>query len=394
MRRIYLDHAATTPARPEVVKAMSPYFADSFGNPSSVHSYGQQARTALEEARAKVAELIGARSEEIVFTSGGTEADNYALKGVAYANQQRGNHIITTSVEHHAVLEVCKFLERGGFTVTYLPVDRYGLVDPGDVKKALTARTVLVSVIHGSNEVGTIEPVEEIGGIARAAGAYFHTDAVQTVGHIPVNVDRLKVDLLSISAHKLYGPKGIGALYIRKGTRLVPFVHGGAQEGGRRAGTENVPAIVGLGKAAELAGQEMSKEAERLVRLRDKLINGLVERIDNIGLNGHPTRRLPNNVNVNIDFVEGESMLLNLDLEGICASTGSACSSASLEPSHVLLALGLPPEQAHCSLRLSLGRENTDADIERVLQVLPGIVVKLRAVSPLAKTKNRGGESA
>jgi cysteine desulfurase len=373
---------------------MSPYFADSFGNPSSVHSYGQEARTALEEARAKVAALIGARSEEIVFTSGGTEADNFALKGVAYANQNRGNHIITSSVEHHAVLEVCKFLERGGFTVTYLPVDRYGLVDPGDVRKAITAKTILISVIHGSNEVGTIEPVEEIGEIARNAGTYFHTDAVQTVGHIPVNVDSLRVDLLSISAHKLYGPKGIGALYVRKGAKLVPFVHGGAQEKGRRAGTENVPAIVGLGKAAELAGQEMSREAERLVRVRDKLINGLMENIDDIRLNGHPTRRLPNNVNVNIDFVEGESMLLNLDLEGICASTGSACSSASLEPSHVLLALGLPPEQAHCSLRLTLGRENTEADVERVLEVLPGIVARLRAVSPLAKAKNRGEKNA
>jgi cysteine desulfurase len=387
MRRIYLDHAATTPTRPEVVKAMLPFFTDAFGNPSSIHSQGQEAKGAVEEARIKVAELIGARSEEIVFTSGGTEADNFALKGIAYANEHKGNHIITTSIEHHAVLEACKFLGRRGFRITYLPVDKYGLVDTNDVRKAITAKTILISVMHANNEVGTIEPVEEIGRIAREAGIYFHSDAVQTVGHIPVNVDKLKVDLLSISAHKLYGPKGAGALYVRKGIKLVSLMHGGEQEKRRRAGTENVPAIVGLGKAVELAGQEMGKEAERLAYLRDKLIKGLEEKIDHIRLNGHLTRRLPNNVNVSVDFVEGESMLLNLDLEGVCASTGSACSSASLEPSHVLLALGLPHEQAHGSLRFTLGRENTEADIERVLEVLPGIVAKLRAMSPLSKTQ-------
>jgi len=387
MRRIYLDHAATTPTHPEVVKAMLPFFTDAFGNPSSIHSYGQEAKGAVEEARTKVAELIGARSEEIVFTSGGTEADNYALKGVAYANEHKGNHIITTSIEHNAVMEVCKFLERREFGITYLPVDKYGLVDPDDARKAITDKTILISVMHANNEVGTIEPVEEIGRIAREAGVYFHTDAVQTVGHIPVNVAELKVDLLSISAHKLYGPKGAGALYIRKGTRLVSFMHGGAQEKRRRAGTENVPAVVGLGKAVELAGQEIGKEAERLAYLRDKLIKGLGEKIDHIRLNGHPRKRLPNNVNVSVDFVEGESLLLNLDLEGICASTGSACSSASLEPSHVLLALGLPAEQAHGSLRFTLGRENTEADVERVLGVLPGIVARLRAMSPLLKTR-------
>jgi len=385
MRRIYLDHAATTPTRPEVVKAMLPYFTDAFGNPSSIYSYGQEAKGAIEEARTKVAELIGARSEEIIFTSGGTEADNFALEGVAYANERKGNHIITTSIEHHAVMEVGKFLERRGLKITRLPVDKYGLVDPDDVKRAITDKTILISVMHANNQVGTIEPVEEIGKIAREAGVYFHTDAVQTVGHIPVNVDKLKVDLLSIAAHKFYGPKGVGALYVRKGTRLVSLMHGGEQEKRRRAGTENVPAIVGLGKAVELAGQEMGKEAERLAYLRDKLIKGLVEKIDHIRLNGHPTRRLPNNVNVSVDFVEGESMLLNLDLEGICASTGSACSSASLEPSHVLLALGLSAEQAHGSLRFTLGRENTEADVERVLEVLPGIVAKLRAMSPLLR---------
>jgi cysteine desulfurase len=386
MRRIYLDHAATTPTHPEVVKAMLPYFTDAFGNPSSIYSYGLEAKGAIEEARTKVAELIGARSEEIIFTSGGTEADNFALKGVAYANEHKGNHIITTPIEHHAVMEACKFLERRGFMITYLSVDEYGLVNPQDVKKAITAKTILISVMHASNEVGTIEPISEIGKIAKEAGVYFHTDAVQAVGHIPVNVDELKVDLLSISAHKLYGPKGAGALYIRKGTRSVSLIHGGEQEKRRRAGTENVPAIVGLGKAMEIAGQTMNREVERLSYLRDKLIEGLVERIDNIRLNGHPRKRLPNNVNVSVDFVEGESMLLNLDLEGICASTGSACSSSSLEPSHVLLALGLPAEQAHGSLRFTLGRENTEADVERVLEVLPRIVAGLRTMSPLLKS--------
>ena len=387
MRRIYLDHAATTPTHPEVVKAMLPYFTDAFSNPSSIYSCGQEARGAVEEARTKVAELIGARSEEIIFTSGGTEADNFALKGIAYANENKGNHIITTAVEHHAVMEACKFLRRRGFRITYLPVDEYGLVDPQDIKRAITNKTILISVMHANNEVGTVEPIGEIGKIAKEAGVYFHTDAVQTVGHIPVNVDELRTDLLSISGHKLYGPKGVGVLYVRKGIKLVPLMHGGEQERRHRAGTENVPAIVGLGRAIELAGQAMNKEAERLSYLRDKLIEGLVERIDHIRLNGHPRNRLPNNVNVSVDFVEGESMLLNLDLEGICASTGSACSSASLKPSHVLLALGLPPEQAHGSLRFTSGRENTEEDVERVLEVLPRIVAKLRAMSPLFKAQ-------
>ena len=386
MRRIYLDHAATTPTHPEVVKAMLPYFTDVFGNPSSIYSYGQEAKGAIEEARTKMAELIGARSEEIIFTSGGTEADNHALKGVAYANERNGNHIITTAIEHHAVLEACKFLEGRGFIITYLPVDEYGLVDPQDVKKAITDKTILISVMHASNEVGTIEPISEIGKIARETGVYFHTDAVQTVGHIPLNVDDLSVDLLSISGHKFYGPKGIGALYVRKGVKLASLMHGGGQERRRRAGTENVPGIVGLGRAAEIASHEMSKEAERLACLRDKLIKGLEEKIDNIRLNGHPRKRLPNNVDISVDFIEGEAMLLNLDLEGICASTGSACSSASLEPSHVLLALGVPPEQAHGSLRFTLGRENTEEDVERVLEALPRIVAKLRAMSPFLKS--------
>ena len=386
MKRIYLDYAATTPMHPEVVKAMLPYFTDVFGNPSSIHSYGQEAKGAIEEARVKVADLIGARGEEIIFTSGGTEADNFALKGVAFANESKGNHIITSSIEHHAGIETCKFLERRGFRVTYLPVDEYGLVDPGDVKKAITDKTILISVMQANNEMGTIEPIAEIGRIAKEAGIYFHTDAVQAVGHIPVDVNELEVDLLAMSAHKVYGPKGVGALYIRKGTKLIPFMHGGDQERRRRASTENVPGIVGLGKAVELAQQEMAEEAERLTYLRDQLIKGLLGRIDHTRLNGHPLKRLPNNVNVSVDYVEGESMLLNLDLEGICASTGSACSSSSLEPSHVLLALGLSPEQAHGSLRFSLGKWTSEEEIERVLEVLPRVVAKLRAMSPLLKS--------
>ncbi|MFC1938279.1 cysteine desulfurase NifS [Chloroflexota bacterium] len=386
MKQIYLDYTATTPVHPDVVKAMLPYFTDIFGNASSIHSYGQGAKGAIEDARVKVADIIGARSEEIVFTSGGTEADNFALKSVVLANKSEGNHIITSPVEHHAVIEICKFLDERGHNVTYLPVDGYGMVDPDDVRRAVTNETVLISVMHGNNEMGTMEPVAEIGKIAREAGVYFHTDAVQTLGHIPVDVDELGVDLLSMSAHKLYGPKGVGALYIRKGTKLISFIHGGEQERKRRAGTENVSAIVGFGKAIELAQQEMSEEAERLASLRDQLIKGLLERIDHIRLNGHPQRRLPSNVNISVDFVEGESMLLNLDMEGICASTGSACSSSSLEPSHVLQAMGILPEQAHGSLRFSLGKWTTEEDIKRVLEVLPRVVAKLRAMSPLLKS--------
>lgn len=385
MPRIYLDYAATTPTHPEVVQAMLPYFTEVFGNPSSIYSCGQEAKGAVEEARDSVAALIGAMGEEIVFTSGGTEADNFALKGIAYANESRGNHIITTTIEHHAVIETCGFLEKRGFQVTYLPVDEDGLVDPQDVKRAITSKTILISVIYANNEVGTIEPIEEIGQIAREAGIYFHTDAVQAVGHIPIDVDRLGVDLLSLSAHKLYGPKGIGALYIRQGTKLLAFMHGGSQEGKRRASTENVPGIVGLGRTVELARQEMDEEAERVTYLRDKLTKGILERIDHSRLNGHPVRRLPNNVNVSISFVEGESMCLNLDLQGICVSTGSACSSSSLEPSHVLLALGISPEAAHSSLRLTLGKWTTEEEIDQVLEALPQVTSRLRAMSPLLK---------
>jgi cysteine desulfurase len=386
VKRIYMDYAATTPVDPEVVKAMSPYFSDVFGNPSSIHSCGQEARKAVESAREVLADFIGARPEEVVFTSGGTESDNFALKGVAYANENKKNHIITSAVEHHAVLEPCHFLEKRGFKVTYLRVDKYGMVDPDDVRKAITPQTSLVSIIHASNEVGTIQPIAEIGKITREAGVYLHTDAVQTAGHIPVNVRDMNVDLLSISGHKLYGPKGVGAIYIRKGTRIMPFMQGGGQEDGRRGSTYNVPGIVGLGKAVEIARRDMDQEAERVTAFRDRLLAGLLEKIDFIKLNGHPTSRLPNNVNVSVAFVEGEATLLSLDFEGICASTGSACSSESLEPSHVLSAMQVPAEEARCSIRFSLGKWNTEEEIDQLLKVLPGIIGKLREMSPLYKS--------
>ena len=385
MKRIYLDYAATTPTAPEVVEAMLPYFTDRFGNPSSIHSFGQEGKAAIEEAREKIANLIGAKQEEIIFTSGGTESNNSALKGVAYANQHKGNHIITTPLEHHAIIEPCNFLEKSGFKVTYLPVDKDGLLNPEEVKKAITTKTILISAMHANNEIGTIEPIAEIGRIARERDIYFHTDAVQTFGHLPINVDELNISLLSISAHKLCGPKGVGALYVRKGTRMVSFMHGGEQERRRRASTENVPAIVGFGKAVEIAEEKMEEEAKELTILRDKLIKGIFEKIDHVCLNGHPTKRLPNNINVSIEFVEGESMLLNLDMEGIAASTGSACSSSSLEPSHVLLSLGLSPELAHGSLRFTLGRYTKEEEIDYVLEILPKIVDKLRSMSPLYK---------
>jgi len=387
MKKIYLDYAATTPVHPQIVQAMLPYFTEIFGNPSSIHSIGQEARAAVESSRLKLAGFIGAHPEEVVFTSGGTESDNFAIKGIAYANESKGNHIITSSIEHHAVLEPCRFLQNYGFEVTYLPVDRHGMVDPDDVRKAITPRTILVSIMHASNEVGTIEPITEIGRITREAGVYFHTDAVQTFGHIPVDVNELNVDLLSISGHKIYGPKGIGAIFIRKGTRIVPVMHGGGQEDGRRGSTYNVSGIVGLGKAVEIAQVEMADEAQRLINLRNRLISGLFERIDYINLNGHPEKRLPNNVNVSIEFVEGEATLVSLDLEGICASTGSACSSESLEPSHVLTAMQVPPEQARCSLRFTLGKWTTQEEIDRVLEVLPEVVRRLRNVSPLYNQK-------
>jgi len=383
MKRTYLDYAATTPTDPKVVQAMAPYYTESFGNPSAVYSCGQETRLAVEAARSKVASVIGAHPDEIIFTSGGTESDNSAIKGAARASRARGNHIITTTIEHHAVLESCNTLEKEGYEITRLTTDSYGLVSPEAVRQAIGPRTILISVMHANNEVGTIQPVSEIGQIAREAGITFHTDAVQTVGHLPVNVDELKVDLLASSAHKFYGPKGVGFLYVRKGTRLDPYMTGGAQERGRRAGTENVPGIVGLAKALELANADLTGEAERQTALRDYLIAEIQARIPSVHLNGHPSRRLPNNVNVTVDFVEGEAVLLSLDMEGICASTGSACSSGSGEPSHVLTALGISPAQAHCSLRFTLGKWTTEQDARRLLEVLPPIVARLRAMSPL-----------
>jgi len=387
VRRIYLDYAATTPTHPDVVKAMLPYFTEKFGNPSAIYACAQETKAAIEDARSKVARLLGARDEEIVFTSGGTEANNFAIKGTAYANKRKGNHIITNVIEHHAVLETCHFLEKMGYQLTILPVDSYGMVSPDDVRNAITPKTILITIMMANNEIGTIQPIAEISKIAREAGVYLHTDAVQTACHLPINVDELGIDMLSMSAHKFYGPKGVGALYIRKGTRLVSFMHGGGQERNRRASTENVPGIVGMGKAVELAMDEMDTEAKRITRLRDKLIKGLFDRIDPLRLNGHPQKRLPNNVNISIAFVEGEAICLNLDVEGICASTGSACSSGSLEPSHVMLALKLPPEEMRSSIRFSLGKWTTDEEIEYVLDVLPRIVNKLRAMSPLLKTR-------
>ncbi|KAF0133594.1 MAG: cysteine desulfurase [Candidatus Saganbacteria bacterium] len=374
-----MDYAATTPTHPDVLAEMQPYFFLKFGNPSSIHQFGQEAKAAIETAREKTAKLIGASADEIVFTSGGTESDNFAIEGIAFANEKKGKHIITSKIEHHAVSECCEFLAKRGFTITHIPVDKFGLVDPEDVKKTITDKTILISIMHANNEIGTIEPIAEIAGIAKEKGVYFHTDAVQTAGHIPIN--KLNADLISFSAHKFYGPKGIGALYIKKGTRMVSFLHGGAQEKNRRASTENVPGIVGMGKACELAQNDMAIEKETI--LRDKLIKGLFDQIPEIVLNGHPTLRLPNNVNISIKHIEGESILINLDLMGIAASSGSACTSGSLDPSHVLMAIGLAHEVAHGSLRLTLGKYTTDDDIIYLLETLPPIVKKLRAMSPL-----------
>ncbi|OGD13488.1 cysteine desulfurase NifS [Candidatus Atribacteria bacterium RBG_19FT_COMBO_35_14] len=383
MKKIYMDHAATTSTDVEVVKAMEPYFSLKYGNPNSIHSFGQEAREVVEEARGKTAHLIRANPSEIVFTAGGTEADNYAIKGIAWANQKKGNHIITSKIEHHAVLHSCQFLEKQGFRVTYLPVDKYGLIDSEDVKKAITGKTILVTIMHANNEIGTIEPIKEISKVVKKAGIYFHTDSVQTTGHIPIDVNDLGLDMLSMSGHKFYGPNGVGALYLRKGTRIVNLIDGGAQEKNRRAGTENVAGIVGLGKAAELAEKRLlqGKEVE-VIKLRDKLIKGITEKIDHTHLNGHPTKRLPGNANFCFEFIEGESMLLSLDMEGVAASSGSACTSGSLTASHVLLAIGLPPEIAHGSLRLTLGKDNTEEEIDYVIEILPGIIKKLRALSP------------
>ena len=385
-KHIYLDYSATTYIKPQVFDEMLPYLNTYYGNPSSIYSMSRVTEKAIDKARERVAKALNADKSEVFFTGGGSEADNWALKGVAFANKQRGNHIITTKIEHHAILHACEFLEKNGFEVTYLPVDAEGFVDPEAVRRAITDKTLLVSVMLANNEIGTIEPIQEIGKICHEKNVLFHADAVQAVGHKPIDVREMNIDLLSMAGHKFYGPKGVGVLYIRKGVKIDNLVHGGGQEKGRRAGTENIPGIVGLGKAIELATEEMQGENKRLTALRDKLIRGLSSRIPHSRVNGPLNEyRMPGNVNMCFRFIEGESMLLLLDNKGISASSGSACTSGSLDPSHVLLAIGLPHEIAHGSLRLTLGSDTTEADIDYVIEVLPGIVQRLRDMSPLWK---------
>ncbi|MFQ5648280.1 MAG: cysteine desulfurase NifS [Candidatus Aenigmatarchaeota archaeon] len=380
MRRIYLDHAATTPVAKEVLEAMEPYFSEKFGNASSLHSFGQEARRALEDSREQVAKLINADSAEIFFTSGGTEADNMAIKGTV----KPGDHIITSRIEHHAVLHVCEHLESQGVKVTYLPVDEYGLVDPKEVEKAITKATRLVSIMHANNEIGTIEPIEEIGKICRKHKVLFHTDAVQTFGKVPIDVKKMPIDMLSASSHKLYGPKGVGCLYIRAGTKVTPLLHGGGHESGRRSGTENVAGAVGFAKACETARKKMKDEAKRGAGLRDMLVKAILE-IPDTKLNGHAEKRLPGNANFSFRGIEGESLIMYLDMKGIAASTGSACSTKSLEPSHVLTAIGLKPFEAQGSLRLALGKDNTEEDIKYTIEVIKETVENLRKISPFKK---------
>ncbi len=382
---IYMDHSATTPVRPEVRDAMLPFLGEKFGNASSVHSAGREARQAVESARATVAAAVGAAPEEIVFTSGGTESDNFAIKGAARAAGRAGGRIVTSAIEHPAVLNTCAHLAKQGFGVSSLPVNADGLVEPDELRRILEAHAgevVLVSVMMANNEVGTIQPARELAAIAHEASALFHTDAVQAVGKIPVDVEALGVDLLSLSGHKFYGPKGVGALYIRSGTRIHPVQHGGHHESNRRAGTEDVPGIVGMARALELACEERDRQGVRLHELRDRLQQGLLDQVPDCRLNGHQERRLPHLLNISFSNVEGESMLLALDAEGVCVSTGSACTSGTLEPSHVLMAMGIPPEVAHGSLRFSLGRDNTREEVEYVLDVLPPIIERLRSMSP------------
>jgi cysteine desulfurase len=375
---IYLDHSATTPVRPEVAEIVHDYMTDFFGNPSSVHSYGRTAKTALSEARKQIAEVIGASSEEIFFTSGGTESDNIAIFGAAYQHAEKGKHIITTAIEHHAVLDAFKILEKEGYELTILPVDEYGMVNLSDIEKAIKQDTILISVMHANNEVGTIQPIEEISRLARKKGVLFHVDAVQSFGKLSIDAKKLDIDLLSVSGHKIYGPKGTGFLYVRNGVKLRPLFYGGEQEGKLRPGTENLSGIVGLGVAAELVVVDMEKEMLRLSKLRDKLITGLLEKVPDIKINGHPEKRVAINANISFSFVKGKELLHALDLHGIAASSGSACSAAFVNPSHVLIAMGLSKELAQGSIRMTLGQENDEEDIDYVLDVLPSIVENLR----------------
>ncbi|MDF2881000.1 MAG: cysteine desulfurase NifS [Clostridiaceae bacterium] len=384
-RKVYMDYAATTFTRPEVLEEMMPYFTEEFGNPSSLYSFSDKTKKVVDLSRERVAKAINAEKNEIFFTAGGSEADNWALKGIAYAHMNKGKHIITTSIEHHAIINTGKFLEKQGFEVTYLPVDQYGMVRVEDVEKAIRPDTILVSVMFANNEVGTIQPIKEIGKVCREHKVLFHTDAVQAVTHVPIDVKDMNIDLLSMAGHKFYGPKGIGALYIRKGIKIENLIHGGGQERGKRASTENIAGIVGIGKAIELASNEMENESKRLIALREKLMNGIIERIPYTKINGSKdiNRRLPGNANFSFIGIEGETLLLDLDFAGIYASTGSACASASLDPSHVLLAMGLKHEVAHGSLRLTLGAKSTEEDVNYVLEVLPDLVKRRREMSPL-----------
>ncbi len=381
MKKIYLDYAATTPVDPRVFKAMLPYFSEKFGNTMSLHSFGQEAKLALEKSREKAADLIGAKSNEIIFTGSATESNNLALKGIALANKEKGKHIIISQIEHPCVVGAADWLEEQGFEITKLGVDKYGLVNPLDVKKAIKKDTILVSIIHASNEIGTIQPIEKIGKICRQKKVYFHTDAVQSFGKLPINVNKMNIDLLTASSHKMYGPKGAAFLFIREGAKIESLLHGGGQEMGLRSSTVNLPAIVGFAKACEICKREMKKEGQRLTKLRDKLIKNILK-IENSHLAGHPKKRLPNNASFWFSFIEGESLVIQLDLLGIAVSTGSACSSMKLEPSHILLAIGLRPKEAHSSLRVSLGRWTTEKEINYLLKVLPKIIKKLRKISP------------
>lgn len=382
-KRIYADNAATTKVAPEVVDAMLPYFTETYGNPSSIYNEGRTARVAVEKAREQVANAIGASPKEIYFTGSGSEADNWALRSTARALSKKGNHIITSAVEHHAVLHTCQDLEKQGFEVTYLPVDKYGMVSPDDVKAAIKDTTIMISIMFANNEIGTIMPIAEIGKIAKEAGIVFHTDAVQAVGNVEIDVKAMNIDMLSLTAHKFHGPKGCGALYVRQGVKLMSFITGGAQERMRRAGTENVPGIVGLGKAIELATANIKEKQEKLIALRDRYIKKVLETVPYSRLNGHPTERLAGNANISFEYIEGEGLLLSLDMKGIAASSGSACTSGSLDPSHVLLAIGLKHEQAHGSLRTSFGEDTTVEDIDYMVDAIAEIVARLRSMSPL-----------
>jgi cysteine desulfurase len=387
MRRVYLDHSATTPMRSEVLEAMLPYLSEKFGNASSIHGFGREAKRALEESREKVARILGASPTEIYFTSGGTESDNLAVKGVAFANRKKGKHLITSQIEHHAILASCKFLQKEGFEVTYLPVSPEGLIDPQDLRKAIRDDTVLVSIMHVNNEVGTIQPIEELSRITRERQVYFHTDAVQSAGKVSLNVQGSNVDLISFSGHKIYGPKGVGALYIRKGTRITPWAHGGHHEHSKRAGTENVPGIVGFAEALELMHDEMENHNRHTKELADRLYKRMLESIQDVVLHGDPGKRVPNILSLSFKGIEGESVILSLDLKGVAIASGSACTSGTLEPSHVLSAMNVPPEIAQGALRFSFGKDNTIEDIDYVAELLPDIVQRLRSISPLYSNK-------